>query len=226
MPEDTPKAPETVVRETEPPEKEGATSSDTSTIPQAQARAHESAAAEAPEGEVAQVEKRGPGRPKGSYCKKLTDNHDAILAELENCVYISDLAKKYNVRWHTMSGYIHDTPDLEQAYQDGRNALIESYEKRLHELAFREQELVETDSGDMVGQHDGKVMATNFNAVKFFLERQAADRGYGAKIETKETGFGGGLIPIIMTGDMSEEAIAEAEAKVRAANEAARLIVQ
>ena len=159
-------------------------------------------------------------KAKRQFGKKLTDNHDEIKSMLRKSCFITDIAEKFGVHRETMVAYIKDNEDLEAARVSGINALTDKYEARLHELAFREQELVATDEGGMVGRHDGKVMATNFNAVKFWLQQRAADRGYGAKIETNEVG--NGRIPIIIAGDFTEDEIAEAEKQVTDANVAAR----
>lgn len=166
---------------------------------------------------------RAKDKPKKArvFTRKLTDNYDEIKQMLENAVCITDIAKKFGVCRHTAEDYIHQTEHLEKAYKDGISALTDKYEARLHELAFREQEMVTTDQGDLVGRHDGKVMATNFNAVKFWLQQRAADRGYGAKIETNEVG--NGRIPIIIAGDITEDEIAAAEEQVKSANAAAKV---
>ena len=158
---------------------------------------------------------------KRQFGPKLTENHKEIAKLLRKAVPVTDLAEKFDVHRETMTAYIKANDDLKKAHESGIEALSDKYEARLHELAFREQEMGTTDNGDVFGRYDGRVMATNFNAVKFWLERRASKRGWGAKLETKETGFGN-RVPIIFAGEMTVEAIAAAEAKVRAANEGAR----
>ena len=168
--------------------------------------------------------REGDGNPPMNsgrkYGPRLTENHDEIAELLRKCCSITDIATKFGVHRETMSAYIHDTEDLDAARISGINALTDKYEARLHELAFRDQEMASDADGHMFGRHDGRVMATNFNAVKFWLQQRAADRGYGAKIETNEVG--NGRIPIIIAGEFTEDEIVEAEKQVANANAAAR----
>lgn len=170
-------------------------------------------AGEAPEKQLA--EGIGEGR---KFSRKLTDNHKMILEALERAEYLCDIRKKIGVSRHTLEDYVHGDPELEQAYRDGQEDLNDAYEKRLHELSFRDQEFTTNDTGDAVPTVDARVMAANLNGVKFRLERRAASRGYGAKLETNEVG-NGMRVPVIVLNEISEESISEADAMIKDADE-------
>lgn len=146
------------------------------------------------------------------YPPLLVENHAVIKARLEDGEYMIDIYKDLGIPRHLFELYVKDCPDLIQAKANGVEGRLDEHEKNIDRISLQLDEMEQ-------GINPGVLMAS-LNASKFRLEKQGAARGYGIKIETKETG-NGGMRPIFIMGDGSEEKIAEAEERVRKANEAA-----
>ena len=162
--------------------------------------------------------------PLERFGQKLIDAHDQIVEALGRCETMTSIANRLQVSRWKLSEYIHATEDLEVAFQDAKEREMDMMEDVVKFIATADavQEMP-AEGGDVpFAKFDGRILAQNLNAAKFWLERQGKKRGWHAKLETDEVGNGGGGVsPIIVIGQMEEAEILEAEAVVEEANRAA-----